>query len=85
MSEVTSTHLLYAGDSLIFGDAKVEQVSHMSLILTVFEAASGRKSQLFTVNIVPNIQRLAGSLGCELGNLPTTYLGLPLGAKNKSK
>lgn len=30
-----------------------------------------------------NIQELAGVLGCEVGSLPTFYLGLTLGAKSK--
>lgn len=51
------THLLYADDSLIFCDAKEEQVTHLRLILTVYEAISGlhvnwSKSLIFTVNEV---------------------------------
>lgn len=69
---------------MLFCDAEVE------LILTIFEAIYGfhvnrRKSQIITVNEVPQIQSLAGSLGCEVGQLPTIYLGLPLGAKNKTQ
>lgn len=89
-SNMEITHLLYADDFLIFFDAKVEQVSHIRLILLLFEAISGldvnwRKSQTFTENNVPNIQSLSCSLGCELGVLPNTFLGLPLGAKSKSQ
>ncbi|WMV14046.1 hypothetical protein MTR67_007431 [Solanum verrucosum] len=38
---------------------------------------------LFPVNVMDNIQELAGVLGCEVGSLPTVYLGLTLGAKSK--
>ncbi|WMV55702.1 hypothetical protein MTR67_049087 [Solanum verrucosum] len=36
-----------------------------------------------TVNVA-NLEELAGILGCKTGSLPTTYLGLPLGASFKS-
>lgn len=43
------------------------------------------KSEIFNVGVVPNIDSLAWILGCKKGTLPTSYLGLPLGAKFKSK
>ena len=33
---------------------------------------------------VENIEVLASELGCKVGSLPSTYLGLPLGAPHKS-
>ena len=33
---------------------------------------------------VENLEELAKELGCISGTLPTTYLGLPLGAKHNS-
>lgn len=33
---------------------------------------------------MPNIQSLANNLGCQVGSLPTKYLGMPLGANSKS-
>lgn len=35
-------------------------------------------------NLVMNIDDLAMDFGCRVGNLPSTYLGLPLGALFKS-
>lgn len=34
---------------------------------------------------MPNMEQLAMILGGEVGRLPTIYLGMPLGAKSKSK
>ncbi|WMV38581.1 hypothetical protein MTR67_031966 [Solanum verrucosum] len=82
------THLLYADDSLVFCGAEVSQIRHLRAILTIFEAISGlhvnwQKSSLFPVNQVNNMQGLADNLGCQVAFLPTKYLGMPLGAKNK--
>lgn len=45
-----------------------------------------RKSKLYQVDdVVQNIQVLAAILGCEVGLLPSTYLDLPLGSKNKAQ
>ncbi|XP_019267660.1 PREDICTED: uncharacterized protein LOC109244948 [Nicotiana attenuata] len=84
------THLQYADDTLIFCDAKEEQLRFLRIILVLFEGISGlhinwRKSHLFPVNEVPEMEHLALILGGEVGSLPTIYLGMPLGAKSKSK
>ena len=42
------------------------------------------KSKLFLVGRVSNAKVLVDELGYKMGNLPTTYLGLPLGAHCKS-
>ena len=42
------------------------------------------KSPIYPVNQVDNLEELAGILSCKIGSLPTTYLGLPLGASFKS-
>ena len=54
-----------------------------------FEAVSGlrinlEKSELIPVGRVENIDDLALDFGCKVGSLPSTYLGLPLGALFKS-
>ncbi|XP_060200279.1 uncharacterized protein LOC132628514 [Lycium barbarum] len=82
------THLLYADDALVFCESEVLQVRHLRVILTIFEGISGlqvnwHKSHLFPVNQVGNLQELAENIGCQVGSLPTKYLGLPLGAKNR--
>lgn len=43
------------------------------------------KSSILDVSQVDNIHLLAGGLGGTIDSFPTTYLGLPLGAKFKEK
>ena len=50
-----------------------------------FEACSGlkinlEKSELIPIGDVHNREEFAEVLGYKVGTLPTTYLGLPLGA-----
>ena len=54
-----------------------------------FEAMSGLKINLSKSEIIPigpmtNLVELASELGCKFGSFPTSYLGLPLGAKHKA-
>ena len=61
----------------------------LSWLLMWFEAISGlninlEKSEILPVGRVENAEVLASELGCKVGYLPSTYLGLPLGAPHKS-
>ena len=54
-----------------------------------FEAVSGlrinlNKSEIIPIGHVVNVEELASELGCGVGSLPTSYLGLPLGANHKA-
>ena len=42
------------------------------------------KSELIPLGSVDNVMALAAELGCRTRGLPSTYLGLPLGACHKS-
>ena len=42
------------------------------------------KSELVPIGEVNNVHALAEILGCQIGYLPMTYLGMPLGASYKS-
>ena len=84
------SHLLFADDTIIFCDNDCEQMVNLRCVLTWFEAVSGlrvnlAKSSLLPVGEVDNIQLLAGVLGCSIDSFPSTYLGLPLGARFKEK
>ena len=83
------THLLYVDDTITFCEAEQEQLCHIRIILVIFEACSGlkvnwRKSSIFHIKEVQQIQALANILKCKIERLPTVYLGLPLGAKHKA-
>ncbi|KAH0658710.1 hypothetical protein KY289_027458 [Solanum tuberosum] len=83
------THLQYADDTLIFCGVEEEQLKYLRVILVLFEGVSGlhinwRKSFMYPINEVNNMSYIASILGGVVGTLPTTYLGMPLGAKSKS-
>ncbi|RVX16130.1 hypothetical protein CK203_014543 [Vitis vinifera] len=42
------------------------------------------KSKIIPIGGVEEVDRAAAVFGCKVGNLPTNYLGLPLGASHKS-
>ena len=88
-ADLEITHLQYADDTLVFCDANQNQLKILRVIFVLFEAISGlhinwNKSFLYPVNEVPDLPSLARILGGRTGVLPTTYLGMPLGAKSKS-
>ena len=81
-------HLLFADDTIVFCEAKKEYLMNLSWILFWFEAALGlrinlAKSEIIPVGKVQGIEELAVELGFRVGQLPTVYLGLPLGVPNK--
>jgi len=89
VDNVEITHLQYADDTLIVCDADEGQLKMLRVILVLFEGFSGlhinwRKSHLYPINEVHNMEALNVVLGGEIGALPTSYLGMPLGAKSQS-
>ena len=79
------SHLLFADDTLIFCEPKVEEICNLRCLLLCFEAVLGLKINLSKSVIVPigeveDVKGLSRILGCGVESLPLTYLGLPLGA-----
>ena len=76
-------------DTILSCDADEEQILHVWMLLLCFQAVTSLKvnalkSEMVPIGEVPNVFVLAEILGCWVGALPTTYLGMPLGASRKS-
>lgn len=76
--------LQYADDTLIFMKADARQLFFLKALLYSFTESTGlkvnfAKSMMVPVNVSKSkLDILARTLGCSKGNLPFTYLGLPL-------
>ena len=80
------SHFLFADDTLVFCKDFEEKMFFLSWILLCFEALYGlrvnlEKSVILPVGDVENLDQLAYELGCRVGTIPSTYLGLLLGSK----
>jgi hypothetical protein len=82
-------HLLFVDDTLIFYGAQAGHVQNLRCTFLCFEAVIGLrinlgKSELVSIGEVDDVESLAHILGCRIGSLLMTYLGMPLGASFKS-
>lgn len=87
---VSISHLQFADDTMIFCDTDLSQIGYLRCILCIFEMVTGlpinlAKSEMFGVGEVQDLDSLAWILGCKIGSLPSTYLGIPLRVAFKSK
>ena len=75
----------YADDTLIVLPAQLDQLHFLKHTLTAFVSSTGlqvnyQKSSLIPINIPEErVQLYTDALNCQLGAMPFTYLGLPLG------
>ncbi|KAJ9700573.1 hypothetical protein PVL29_006060 [Vitis rotundifolia] len=86
---VSVSYLLFADDTLLFCEDNRNQLEFWKWIVYCFEVVSGlkinmQKSEIIPVGGVEDLDRAAAVFGCKVGNLPTTYLGLPLGVSHNS-
>jgi hypothetical protein len=76
--------LQYADDTIIFMEHDIEKARNLKLILLAFEQLSGlkinfHKSELYCFGEAKNeIQQYTELFGCEQGQFPMTYLGIPI-------
>lgn len=78
-------HLLFVDDTVLFYEANSEQLRYLSWVFLWFEVISSLKvnmdeSEAIPVRRVDSLENIVSVLGCRIGKLPTSYLGLPLGA-----
>lgn len=82
---VEVSHLQFADDTIFFLDDKEDYWFNLLDLLDNFCLASGMKINISKSSVLgincsrPYLVRLAADWGCEVGNWPMTYLGLPLG------
>ena len=75
----------YADDIILIMQADINQVLHLKSIISLFSASTGlkvnyNKSSMIPVNVSTNkLNNLAAAFGCQVGSMPFTYLGLPMG------
>ncbi|RVW91841.1 hypothetical protein CK203_030130 [Vitis vinifera] len=82
-------HLLFVDDTLLFCKAISKRLRYLSWVFLWFEAIFGLKvnkdkSEAIPVGRVDSLANIVSILGCRIGKLPSSYLGLPLGAPFKS-
>ena len=76
--------LQYADDTIIFSNASTDQFSILKLILYSFKLLwsleiNFQKSDIIGINLNKEESRMfAKMLGCQVGQLPISYLGIPL-------
>jgi hypothetical protein len=75
----------YADDTLIIMEGCARQLIFLKSLLQTFATSSGlrvnySKSMMVPINIDDQkMELLSNTLGCSIGSMPFTYLGLPLG------
>jgi retron-type reverse transcriptase len=75
----------YADDTILIMEADVGQLQYLKGILHVFSESTGLKvnygkSMMVPINVAESkMAHLAEAFGCQIGSMPFTYLGLPMG------
>lgn len=82
------SRLLFVNDILVFYKPSQDQLTYLNWLLMWSEAISGlkvnlEKSELIPMGSVENVEELAQEFGYKVDTLPSSYLGLSLGAPYK--
>lgn len=89
--EVLVNHLHVVDDIVLLGKTSVKNAKAMRGILRLFEMASGlkvnfQKSSLHGTNMrESHLEMFAGLIGCNVGKIAISYLGLSIGANYRKK
>lgn len=90
-NKVRISHIQYADDIVFVGSGKDSNIVAMKRILKNFELLSGlkvnfQKCSLLGVNIDrARLEMMANSLGCYIGTIPFSFLGIKVGGiRNRS-
>ncbi|GJZ73768.1 RNA-directed DNA polymerase, eukaryota [Tanacetum coccineum] len=79
------SHLQYADDTIIFGEWSRENTSNLMNVLKCFKEVAGlkinlNKSKIYDVGVERGeLDTMAHFMRCSVGEVPFTYLGLPVG------
>ncbi|GKD72848.1 transposon TX1 uncharacterized, partial [Tanacetum coccineum] len=84
-NNVLVSHLQYADDTIFFGEWNKENAKALMCILKCFKVVFGlrvnyNKSKIYGIGI--NDEKMSDMvtwMGCDIGEFPFTYLGLPIG------
>ena len=85
------THLQYADDTIIFLKNSNQNIANLKIILLCYEMMSGlkinyNKSEVFVMGVEEEEkERIATCFLCKVGQLPITYLGMPVSDCKLSK
>ncbi|XP_060969748.1 uncharacterized protein LOC133036976 [Cannabis sativa] len=88
--KVHVNHLRFANDTLLFANDEAS-LQILTRIVGAFCAVLGlkvnmNKSQVLGISMYESVVALCASqIGCEVGNWPTSYLGIPLGGSPRKK